>query len=52
MKRYRCFWMTRAMQRCVMHFSVLMAVMGVLKRAGPGYAMTWIGWRRAMTGLV
>ena len=31
---YRCFWMIRIMREFVMYFSVLMAVMGVLKRAG------------------
>ena len=35
MEMYRRFWMRRAMRRCVMHFSVLMGRMGVLKRAGP-----------------
>ena len=50
MKMYRCFWMIRARREFVMHFSVLLGRMGVLKRAGPCYAMTWGGWRRAMTG--
>ena len=50
MKMYHCFWMIRAMREFVMYFSVLMGRMGVLKRARPCYAMTWSGWRRAMTG--